>query len=263
MSVPLLMRGGPGHNDPTSSACLPHPPSRTGCLFRGLLCHGFRCCLAGIFYRDGSLLDALHRRLVCPLYGMFCAVRGLDDHRLGCLVHRLHNAGNRMDHVFRHCTLPGDGCDQNEQADEQRRAPLCLKRHYSSPLSIDLELLEILTKRKDLPTLSSGTAKPRTSDTREPLCPLSNLRFATSLGNAYWRFIWQYAGCEALRQNRPKDGSSEHQHEHHIEQTDINEALACTVKGVIRYEGGSKGRRHLRQRQRPYRQTRRRAVMEG
>ena len=40
------------------------------------------------------------------------------------------------------------------------------------------------------------------------------------------RFLRQHARCEPGGHNWPKDGSGKHQHEHHIEQSNINKALA-------------------------------------
>jgi len=66
-----------------------------------------------------------------------------------------------------------------------------------------------------------------------------------------------------LCKNRSKNGSGNHQHEDHIEQTVIDQAL---TGGVSSIEGDKRGRecgRHLRQRERPHRHARDRRIGKG
>jgi hypothetical protein len=57
----------------------------------------------------------------------------------------------------------------------------------------------------------------------------------------------EHPGCEPFRQNRSENGSGEHQDEHRVEHSFIQQSLTIGIDGVIRDKGCGERGSDLRQ----------------
>jgi hypothetical protein len=65
-----------------------------------------------------------------------------------------------------------------------------------------------------------------------------------------WRgYIFEHARCEVLGENGAKNGSGKHQHQDHVEQAAIDQALTGGVESIVGDERSCECRRHLWQRE--------------